>query len=76
MKSFVLITLFAATALVSCTSGEKKAIELLDTAKFEEKQNNLEHAATLYDEILKKHPNSQAAKDASARLSVLKSRKP
>jgi TolA-binding protein len=59
-----------------CASGEKKAIELLDTAGFEEKQNNFEHAGKLYDEIIKKYPESKAAKDAAVRLAALKNRKP
>jgi TolA-binding protein len=76
MRISTIIALLATSMLTGCTSGEKKAAELLDTAGFEEKQNNFEHAAKLYDEILKKYPTSQAAKNASIRLSVLKSPKP
>ena len=76
MKIRIIIALLATALLAGCTSGDKKAAELLDTAGFEEKQNNFEHAAKLYDEILKKYPGSQASKDAATRLGVLKARKP
>jgi outer membrane protein assembly factor BamD (BamD/ComL family) len=76
MKIRIMIALLATAILTGCTSGDKKAAELLDTAGFEEKQNNLEHATKLYDEILKKYPESQAAKEAATRLAVLKNQKP
>jgi TolA-binding protein len=62
--------------LAGCSPGEKKAAELLDTARFEEKQSNLEHATRLYDEILKKYPSSPAARDAAARLAEIRHLKP
>lgn len=78
MKAAVFTTTMILTLalLAGCTSGEKKAAELLETARFEEKQSNLEHAAKLYDEILKKYPSSPAAKDAAARKAELMQRKP
>ena len=76
MNIRIFIALLATVMLAGCSSGDKKAAELLDTAGFEEKQNNFEHAAKLYDEILKKYPGSQAAKDAATRLDALKVRKP
>lgn len=78
MKAAVCTTTMILTLalLAGCTSGEKKAAELLETARFEEKQSNLEHAAKLYDEILKKYPSSPAAKDAAARMTELTQRKP
>jgi TolA-binding protein len=76
MKIRIMIVLFAVAMLAGCTSGDKKAAELLDTAGFEEKQNNFEHATKLYDEILNKYPGSEAAKAAATRLSALKSKKP
>jgi TolA-binding protein len=68
--------LLATTMLAGCVSGEKKATELLDTAGFEEKQNNFEHAAKLYDEIIRNYPGSRAATEAATRLGALKNRKP
>jgi TolA-binding protein len=62
--------------LAGCSSGEKKAAELLETARFEEKQSNLEHATKLYNEILTKYPSSPAAKDAAARMGELTQQKP
>lgn len=78
MKAAVCTTTMILTLalLAGCTSGEKKAAELLETARFEEKQSNLEHAAKLYNEILKKYPSSPAAKDAAARMAELTQRKP
>jgi len=74
--SYTIMILFLAMLAGGCSSGEKKAAELLETARFEEKQSNLEHATKLYDEILKKYPASPAAKDAAARMVELQQRKP
>lgn len=75
MKTVCSIMLVLAM-LTGCTSGDKKAAELLETARFEEKQNNLEHASQLYDEILRKYPASPAAKDAAARKDAIRLQKP
>jgi TolA-binding protein len=74
MYKFLSILVISAALFSGCSNSDKKAAELLDTASFEEKQNNFDHAAKLYDEILKKHPASKAAKDAAAHLQTLKSR--
>lgn len=58
-----------------CTSGEKQATKLLETARFEEKQSNLAHATQLYDEIVSKYPSSPVAQVAKARLAELKQQK-
>lgn len=76
MKSVCFTMSLILALLAGCSSGEKKAAELLDTARFEEKQGNLEHTTKLYDEILKKHPSSPAAKDAAARMAELTQQKP
>ncbi len=76
MKTTILVSLLSALLLAGCTSGEKKAAELLETARFEEKQNNREHATKLYQEIIRNHPGSAASKDAAARLDELKQIKP
>jgi TolA-binding protein len=66
-----MIAVTLALLAAGCASGDTKAAELLETARFEEKQNNYEHALKLYDEILKKYPASPAAKDATARSAEL-----
>ena len=63
----ILAALLTLTFLVGCSS-DKKATELLETARFEEKQNNREHAVKLYNEIIRKYPDSSAASAAKARL--------
>jgi TolA-binding protein len=62
--------------ITGCSSDEKHSAELLATARFEEKQGNLEHAVKLYAEILKKYPSLPAAQDATRRIAVLKLQKP
>ncbi|HBA73692.1 MAG: hypothetical protein A2X82_10705 [Geobacteraceae bacterium GWC2_55_20] len=76
MKIAVLFTLMSVLLISGCKSGEKNAAELLETARFEEKQNNREHATKLYDEIIRKYPSSQASRDAAARLEEIKRPKP
>lgn len=62
--------LLAALVLAGC--GDKAA-ELFETAQFEERQNNREHARQLYEEIVRDYPKSEAAKKAAERLAGLKS---
>ena len=57
--------------LITACSGDK-AKELYETAQFEEKQNNREHAIKLYEEIVSKYPGSPNAKIARERLAALK----
>lgn len=52
-----------------CTGDKGK--ELFETAQFEEKQNNREHAAKLYEEIVRKYPDSPLAAKARERLNAL-----
>ncbi|GAM08891.1 hypothetical protein OR1_01165 [Geobacter sp. OR-1] len=64
-----LLVMLAFSTLAGC-AGEKGK-ELFDTAQFEEKQGNREHAAKLYQEIIQKHAGSELAKKAEARLAEL-----
>jgi regulator of sirC expression with transglutaminase-like and TPR domain len=59
------------TALLIACSADPA--ELLDTAQLEERQHNPTHAMELYEEIVAKHPQSEAAEVARARLEVLRS---
>ena len=59
--------------LFGCSGN--KAAELFDTAKFEELQNNKEHAVQLYEEIAKKYPGREQAKKAEQKLAELKGKK-
>jgi len=69
-KRMLVIMIIAAIALLSC-SGDN-ASELFETAKFEELQNNRKHAVQLYEDIIKKYPQSEYADKAKERLSALK----
>lgn len=53
-----------------CTGDNGK--QLFETAQFEEKQHNLEHAKQLYEEISRKYPDSDYGKKAAVRLGALK----
>ena len=75
MSILRILLLLTVVIPAGCSSGEKQAAQLLETARFEEKQHNPDHAAQLYDEILKKHPSSAAAKEAGERLSELRRQK-
>ncbi|MBL0224252.1 MAG: hypothetical protein IPQ16_01330 [Geobacteraceae bacterium] len=76
MKSMLITMLVLAALLPGCSSAEKQAAELLETARFEEKQSNIEHATKLYKEILQKYPSSPAAQEATARMADLARTKP
>jgi len=68
-----MLIILCAFTLSSCSGS--KASEMFETAKFEELQNNREHATELYEEIVKKYPDSEQAKKAKERLSELKQKK-
>ena len=71
MKKITLMLVAAAImALAGCSAEKGK--EQFDTAQFEEKQNNREHAIRLYEEIVQKYPDSPFAAKARERLAVLK----
>ena len=56
-------------ALAAC-SGDK-AKELLETAEFEERQQNVAHAKQLYEELVRLYPSSPQAEFARTRLDKL-----
>lgn len=72
MKKILLLSVLSLLFVTACTSSEKKAAELMETARFEEKQTNREHAVKLYEEITAKYPGTAVAKEAEARLKALK----
>lgn len=72
MKRVLMLMAASFLFLTACTSSEKKAAELMETAKFEEKQTNREHAVKLYEEITTKYPGTTVAKEAEERLKALK----
>lgn len=74
MKYAILKAMLVLCLAVSACSGNKAA-ELFETARFEEVQNNREHARELYEEIVKKYPGSEYAKKAQERLSGMKNDK-
>ena len=60
--------------IAACNSGGGGA-QQLETAQFEEKQNNKEHAIKLYEEVVSKYPGSPNAITAQERLNALKGAK-
>jgi outer membrane protein assembly factor BamD (BamD/ComL family) len=69
LKVLSILALFF-LALSGCSGDQGK--QQLETAQFEEKQNNREHAIKLYEEIIGKYPGSTNAKTAQERLNTLK----
>lgn len=73
MRRTIILLVLLVSAL-GCS--DKGAQELYMTAQFEERQNNLQHAKELYQEITTKYPTSSYANDAQARLTILNHAKP
>lgn len=71
MRHLVLL-LWAICVLTLAGCSGDSGRELFETAQFEEKQHNLEHAKQLYGEIVKKYPTSEYGTKARERLKVLK----
>jgi len=72
-KLFVLAFSLLMLSLTACSA--ENGTQQLETARFEEKQNNKEHAIKLYEEVVSKYPDSANAKTARERLAVLKGNK-
>jgi len=71
MKRLILLAgMLLFTALSACSGDNGK--QQMETAQFEEKQNNREHAIKLYEEVVSKYPDSANAKTARERLNALK----
>jgi hypothetical protein len=64
-----LSALIVVASLVGCLRGG--AAELMETAKFEELQQNVPHARELYQRIVTEYPDSAEAKVARERLAAL-----
>ena len=74
-KSLRFILILAAFFFLSpagCSNSEGKSQALYETARFEEMQDNLTHAAQLYREIITDYPQTSFAEKARTRLKALK----
>ncbi len=69
MRRILPLLFIAILTATGCSRNNGK--ELLETAQFEEKQHNIEHAVQLYREIVAKYPESDAARTAGERLDAL-----
>lgn len=65
-----LLVLLACLVFAGCS--HESAEEMYSTAKFEELQNNRPHAIQLYEEIVRKYPETEYGKKAQERLTELK----
>ena len=72
MKRIILLLLVVVLLIAAAGCTSEKGAQQLETAAFEEKQNNREHAIKLYEEIISKYPGSPNAKIAQERLAALK----
>lgn len=70
MPTKIWLCLVLTGCLFTACSGEPGK-QQLETARFEEKQHNREHAIKLYEEIVSKYPNSPNAGIARQRLEQL-----
>jgi len=70
MKGVMIAAVFLVLFLAGCSDNRGK--ELFDTAQLEERQNSNAHAIQLYEELLRKYPDSPHAQQAAERLAALK----
>jgi len=68
-RSRTMVLCVSLLAFTAC-SGDKPN-ELLETARFEERQMNLPHAKQLYEDVIRLYPTSTEAEAAQARLKAL-----
>lgn len=69
-RGLIIMVALAAALTFGCSQG--KAKELWETAQFEEKQTNLEHAKKLYEQLVSSYPETEEGKNAKKRLDELK----
>ncbi len=69
-RVFLSLLIIFSLNLTGCSGDKGK--QLFETAQFEEKQHNLEHAKQLYGEVAKKYPDTEFGKRAEERLKTLK----
>jgi TolA-binding protein len=72
MRSVKTLMVVLALFLTLPACSGNKASELYETAKFEELQNNREHAVQLYEQIIAGYPSSDYAVKAKERIDVIK----
>jgi TolA-binding protein len=72
MRCLKILIIILALALVLAACSGNKASELYETAKFEELQNNREHAVQLYEQIIAEYPSSDYAVKAKDRINAIK----
>lgn len=61
------VALLLACGVMSGCGGESPK-KMLETAKFEEQQGNMEHAGKLYQQIIQANPDSSEAAEAKAAM--------
>lgn len=57
--------------VVGCGGSERASSRLMETAAFEERQNNFAYAAKLYERVLDEYPATDAATEARRRLDAI-----
>ena len=72
-QALIMLMIAVAFSIPACSGNGGK--ELFETAQFEELQNNKEHAAELYEEVIKKYPEGDYRKKAQERLNALRGHK-
>jgi len=65
----LIAVILAVLTVTGCVADNGK--ELFETAQFEEKQHNVQHAEQLYREIVKKWPDSVYGQKAAERLKAI-----
>jgi outer membrane protein assembly factor BamD (BamD/ComL family) len=72
MQRLVMVCLVSLLVAAGCSGDGGQ--RLYETAQFEEKQHNVDHAVKLYEEIVSKHPGTPFAVKANERLMELRRR--
>jgi hypothetical protein len=70
MRSWIVLLALCLPLSACMKSGPA---ETMETAKFEELQQNLPHARELYERVIEEYPDSPEANEARARLQGLDS---
>ena len=72
-KMALSVVVVTALSVAGCSGDNGK--QIYETAQFEEKQNNREHAQKLYEDVIAQYSDGDFAKQARDRLAALKEKR-
>ena len=75
LQRFILSCAFITSCFIFFSCSDNKAKEIYELAEFEELQMNYDHAEELYNEVIKKYPDTDLASKSAEKLPELQKKR-